>query len=121
MCKISDYPKLYLKAEWRLIHEGIPKDVPGFEILKRAIVIYKVDGADDRNLFFEKVEKGIVIPASEVNFGEDKKLPPFTLLKQWMIEAIAIAGLIPRNQKSDSKTDREERIMLFIEKMAKKL
>ncbi len=80
MCKMKNYPNLYLKAEGILREEGINPSIPGYEMLKRALVIYKIEGPV--NNFFEQVKTGIVIPSNEV---KKKVRSPE---EQWMVEAL---------------------------------
>lgn len=80
MCEISKYPNLYFKATGILREEGINPLVPGFELLKRALVIYKIDGFGPN--FLKKVKEGLVVPENEIK--SEKRGPE----EQWMVEAI---------------------------------
>lgn len=44
MCKIADYPELYYKIDWVLRLMKMSKETPGYELLRRAVVIWKVEG-----------------------------------------------------------------------------
>lgn len=84
MCKMSDYPSLYTRAEALVRYKGINATMPGRELLKRAVVIYKVNGIESKEEFLNEVEKGPVVPASEVDLQKKGRRPS----EQWMIEAI---------------------------------
>jgi len=91
MCRIANYPKLYIKANEILRVEGLKPDMPGYELLKRAIVIYKVEGNEDKDKFFEEVQKGIVIPANK--YVSLKNKDGRKQVEQLMIEAIKSVGI----------------------------
>lgn len=91
MCRIANYPKLYTKANEILRREGLKPDMPGYELIKRAIVIYKVEGNEDKDKFFEEVRKGIVIPANK--YLNNKKKAGRNITEQWMIEALKSEGI----------------------------
>lgn len=91
MCKISEYPGLYAKTQEVLRSERISKEIPGYELLRRAIVIYKVEGDMKKEKFLEEVEKGVVIPANKDLNLESKEGRNQT--EQWMIEAIKSVGV----------------------------
>lgn len=82
MCKLSDYPQLYAKVEGLLREENISKGVPGYEFLKRAIVIYKVESGISEENLWKEVKNGVVIPSNE-SLSKDRDE-----VEQWMIEAI---------------------------------
>lgn len=86
MCKIADYPELYLKANEVLRRERISPQMPGYELLRRAIVIQKVEG----KVSLEEIEKGRVIPSNK-DINLEKKNRSNTM--QWMIEAIKSVGI----------------------------
>ena len=65
--------------------EGINPLVPGFELLKRALVIYKIDGFGPD--FLENVKEGMVVPVNET---KSKKRGP---AEQWMVEAIKMQSI----------------------------
>lgn len=96
MCEISNYPHLYMKVEEELRHEGIKKEIPGFEFLRRAIVINKIEGMKDKKKFLEDVGKGVVIPSSEIDFKEKEKRKKRTItpIEQWMVEALRSADIL---------------------------
>ena len=79
MCRMKNYPNLYLKAGGILREEGINPSTPGYEMLRRGIVIYKIEGPVPN--FFEQVKTGMVVPSNEVK----KQRSPE---EQWMIEAM---------------------------------
>ena len=43
MCKIAEYPGLYSRANEILRREGMNCSIPGYEFIRRALVIYKVE------------------------------------------------------------------------------
>ena len=53
MCKISEYPALYMKVGESLRSQGLNSKTPGFEISKVAIVFYKIEGES----FIAKLEE----------------------------------------------------------------
>ena len=84
MCKISNYPDLYMKTVGILREEGINPTVPGYELLRKALIIYKINGPGPN--FFEEVRMGRVIPASEVKKSRTPE-------EQWMVEAIKMKNI----------------------------
>ena len=98
MCKVADYPDLYLKAGGILREEGINPSVPGYEMLRRAVVVYKIEGGGPN--FFQEVKNGLVIPTSKVKKRSAEQ--------QWMIEALKIKNI-------------DMPLMEYIESLAKKL
>ena len=93
MCKISSYPGLYSKANEILRGEEISPEMPGYEFLKRAIVIYRVDGEQPKEKFFSEIKEGMIIPANKDLGFENKKDKNRDEAEQWMIEAIKSAGI----------------------------
>jgi len=83
MCKISEHPDLYSKAEGILRSKGIKSVLPGYQILKRAIIIYKVDGKIPKEKLLKEVSQGKVIPFNK-DFSKDRS----ERAEQWMIEAL---------------------------------
>lgn len=49
MCKIADYPDLYVKTDWVLRLMKMSKEAPGYELLRRAIIIWQVEGETIEN------------------------------------------------------------------------
>lgn len=92
MCKMSNYPGLYSKANEILRKEGINSSIPGYEFLRRAIVICKIDKiASIEKLVAELKEAGIVIPANkDLDLGSKSDRDS---VEQWMIEAMKGAGI----------------------------
>ena len=84
MCKMSDYSGLYMKTAENLRHEGIKQDMPGFELLRKAIVICKIEGIDD---ILDKIQNETLIPDIKPVITE--KSPA----EQWMVEAIRSVGI----------------------------
>ena len=91
MCKISDYPELYIRANETLRLEGISPEIPGYELLKRAIVIYKVEGQIEKERFLKEVERGVVIPYNrDLSFEKRERI---NKVEQWMTEAAKSIGV----------------------------
>ena len=89
MCKISDYPGLYSKVNEVLRIENLKEDMPGYEFLRRAVVIYKVDGEMDKDVFLSGIKEGMLIPANkDLNFAKKEDRDE---VEQWMIEAVKSA------------------------------
>lgn len=121
MCKITEYPGLYAKVTQYLRLEGIHQEIAGFEILRNAIIIYKVEGKLPKEKFLQKIEEVTFIPANRDLNPEKLEKKERNMAMQWMIEAIAAAGLIPEDEDMENKSDKEKILMLFIEEMAAKL
>ncbi len=105
MCKIKDYAPLYTKAGGVLRHQGLNSQMPGFEILKVAIVVYKVRGnkyiADkDKEDFFEEVQLSMTSPIPSINPVVTDRHP----IEQWILETLREKGI-------------EDSAMSFIEDM----
>ena len=92
MCKMVNYPGLYSKTNEILRKEGINSSIPGYEFLRRAIVIYKIDKiASIEKLVVELKDAGIVIPANkDLDLGSKSDRDS---VEQWMIEAMKGAGI----------------------------
>ena len=86
MCKIADYPELYAKANEILRRDRISSQMPGYELLRKAIVIQNVEG----KVSLEEIEKGQLIPSNkDINLKKKKR----SSTMRWMIEAIKSAGI----------------------------
>ena len=92
MCKMAEYPKLYTKASEILRREKINTTIPGYEFLKRAIVIYCVEKGPSKEKLIEIIKKeGMVIPINkDLSLKRKGKREE---IEQWMIEAIKSAGV----------------------------
>ena len=111
MCQIAQYPGLYAKAEEQLRLENVPRECPGYELIKRGIVIAKIEGQMSSREFLKMIKEGIVIPSNrELKKNRDNAL-------QWMIEALEVAEVIPLEPDEDI----ERLTYLFIREMADKL
>ena len=82
MCDISQYAGLYSKTADLLRREEICPEQPGYELLRRAIVICKIDGIKDKKKFLKDIQKGLTIR------HHNSVKPGLTLEEQWMLEAI---------------------------------
>lgn len=91
MCKISNYPGLLAKANETLRREEISSEIPGYELLKRAIVVYKVENGISKEDLLQEVKTGILIPANKDLNLENKGEREQT--EQWMIEAAKSIGI----------------------------
>lgn len=95
MCEAKNHYNEYSRAEEILRRFGISKDLPGFEYLRTATVIVKLDGFKPEEELLKEIEKQCFIVRSEFV----KKHPP---VKQHMIEAIRSVS------KSEQKLTIEE-------------
>lgn len=88
MCEITRYPGLYNRANALLRREKINPQVPGYELLKIAIVIWHVEKSYSWKELLKKVkDEGKVIPSNkELVSAKDE-------VEQWMLEAIKAAGI----------------------------
>lgn len=91
MCKISDYAPLYAKTEGALRYQGLNPKTPGFEILKVAIVVYKVQGIKEgkKELFFDDVQSSMTSPIPSINPVVTDRHP----VEQWILEALREQGI----------------------------
>lgn len=103
MCKMNEYPGLYLQTQELLRMDGLNPSMPGYELLRKAIVICKIEGWD-KNLF-RKVEKEVDVVPSISPVVTDKHP-----VEQWMIEALKAIG----NQKSLREYITEKADFIFI-------
>ena len=85
MCDFANYPEMYFNAGYLLRRSGIKPLVPGFELLRRALVVYKVSGPGPN--FLKQVRNGMVIPSNEI---KKKKREPEV---QWMVEAMKMENI----------------------------
>ncbi len=91
MCKIVEYPGLYSNANALLRREGLDSTMPGYEFLKRGIVIYKIEGKLPKAEFFQQVKEGMVVPVNRnTHFSKNEE---HDNVEQWMIESIRSAGI----------------------------
>ena len=86
MCKMNDNAKYYIEADFLLRTMGIKRNMPGHELLKRAIVNAKVYKNISKEKLFENVTEGVVIPIKDL--PETKREP----VEQLMVEAIRNEG-----------------------------
>lgn len=109
MCKIKDYAALYTKAAGELRHQGLNSEMPGFEILKVAIVVFKVLGNTcvldkDKEEFFNEVQSSMTSPIPSINPVVTDRQP----IEQWILETLREKGI-------------EDSAMSFIEDMAARI
>lgn len=104
MCRIKDYPGLYIKAKEVVRRTGINPEMPGYEMLIKAIVIYKVKG---REGLYENIAKETsVVPGQRpLDHKEEERHP----VQQRLIEAMRSVGI-------DYDDD-----MTFVEELAESL
>ncbi len=103
MCRISDYPGLYMKAKGIVRTTGIKPTMPGCEMLVRAIVICKVQGT--KNLYNAVANESSVVPSQKDLTPEEEERHP---VKQMILEAMRSVGI-------------EENVKYFIEELADKI
>ena len=104
MCKISDYPGIYMKAKGVVRTTGIKPTMPGCEMLIRAIVICKIQGIN-KNLYNEVAAESSVVPALKDLTPEEEERHP---VKQMILEAMRSVGI-------------EGNVKYFIEELADKI
>ena len=88
MCKMSEYPGLYMKAKELVRVTGINSAMPGYEMLTKAIVIYNVQGGDD--LFNKVAEEMSVVPGQRPLTANEEDRHP---VKQRILEAMRSVGI----------------------------
>ena len=102
MCKIAEYPELYNRAEALLREKGLDRVDPGYEFLRKAIVISKVEGEKNtKKQLLKEVSKGMVVPSN-------KKLQKSRDRVEQMIEALKSVSI-------------DIELMDFIKQMAEKI
>ena len=114
MCDLfRDYPGLYARVEYLLRIDGIPKDNnPGFELLRKGIMLAKIHGKMSADIFLEKLrENGTIVPNNRDLVKERD------MAVQWMVEALEIADIIPVEHEEDV----ERLLYSYIREMANKL
>lgn len=87
MCTMKEYPNLYYRAEELLRSEGINNSMPGYEFIKKGIVVKKVMKNIPISKILREIEDGAVIPLNKNNIKER------TSAEQWMVEAIRSIGI----------------------------
>lgn len=93
----KEYPGLYARAEYLLRLDGIPRDNnPGFELLRKSVMIAKVYGRLPSDIFLEKLKEGGTIVPNNKDLRKDRDLA-----LQWMIEALEVADVIPLEHNDD--------------------
>ena len=88
MCRMSDYPGLYMKAKELVRVTGINSAMPGYEMLTKAIVIYNVQGGDD--LYNKVAEEMSVVPGQRPLTANEEDRHP---VKQRILEAMRSVGI----------------------------
>ena len=88
MCKMSEYPGLYMKARELVRVTGINSAMPGYEMLTKAIVIYNVQGGDD--LYNAVAEEMSVVPGQRPLTANEEDRHP---VKQRILEAMRSVGI----------------------------
>lgn len=93
MCETKEYESLYLKTEQLLRLEGLNATMPGYEIAKRAIVMYKIDGKEyedyEKNKFYEEVRLSMSSPIPSINPVITNRHP----VEQWILELLRGHGI----------------------------
>lgn len=103
MCRIKDYPGLYMKAKEVVRTTGISPDMPGHEMLIRAVVICKIQGVKD--LYNAVAEEMSVVPGQKPLTAKEEERHP---VKQRILEAMRSVGI-------------EDNVKIFIEELAGQL
>ena len=103
MCKMSEYPGLYMKAKELVRVTGINSAMPGYEMLTKAIVIYNVQGGKD--LYNAVAEEMSVVPGQRPLTANEEDRHP---VKQRILEAMRSVGI-------------EDNVKGFIEDLASQL
>lgn len=85
MCRMNEYPGLYLQTQQLLRLDGLNPSMPGYELLRKAIVIYKIEGWD-KNIFKKVAKEVDVVPS--ISPVVTNKHP----VEQWMLEALKAVG-----------------------------
>lgn len=62
MCDIAKYPDLYNKTDWVLRLMKMNREMPGYELLRRAIVVWEVEGKKFETEVNKEIEEGRVQP-----------------------------------------------------------
>ncbi len=101
MCRMKDYPGLYLKAKGIVRTTGINPIMPGCEMLVRAIVICKIQGT--KNLYNAVASESSVVPALKDLTPEEEERHP---VKQMILEAMRSVGI------------EDDSVKLFIQELA---
>lgn len=101
MCKISNYPGLYIKAKEVVRRIGINPVMPGYEMLIKAIVTCKVQGTE--NLYSEVEKESSVVPALKGLTPEEEERPP---VKQMILESMRSVGI------------KDESVKMFVQELA---
>ena len=99
---MQEYPGLYLKAKEAVRLAGINPEMPGYEMLVKAIVIYKVEGSE--RLYEKVAEQSSVVPFQRPLGENAQKRHP---VQQMILEAVKSVGI-----------DFED-VMLLVEELAK--
>lgn len=101
MCKIADYPELYVKADWVLRIMRMSKEAPGYELLRKAIVIWKVEG--------ESIEDEV---SKDLSKAERDKLIEYKL-----VERVKETASMNISKKRVIKNDRDAFSQAMIEEI----
>ncbi len=103
MCKVKNYPGLYMKAREAVRTTGINPAMPGHEMLIRAIVICKVQGLE--NLYNEVASEMSVVPGQKTLTEKEEERHP---VKQMILEAMRSVGI-------------KDNVKVFIEEVARQI
>ena len=103
MCKIKDYPGLYMKGKEAVRSIGINPAMPGYEMLIKAIVICKVQGTKD--LYNEVANEMSVVPGQKPLTEKEEERHP---VKQMILEAMRSVGI-------------EDNVKMFIQELADRI
>lgn len=99
MCKMADYAELYAKAELMLRIKRISKATPGYELLRRAIVIWQVEG--------KRIEKEV-----SANLPKDERSK---LLEEKLVKRVKEIAPMELSKNSLIKNERDAFSQAMIE------
>lgn len=87
MCTMKEYPNLYYNAEALLRREGLNPKMPGYEFIKKGIVVKKVKKNISNKRLLQEIANGEVIPLNK------SKMAVLTDTEQWILESIKAIGI----------------------------
>ena len=101
--KVKDYPGLYTRAQEIVRYMGINAEMPGRDMLIKAIVICKVQGS--KHLYEAVASECSVIPSQRALTPKEEERHP---VKQQILEAMRSVGI-------------EDDVKLFVEELADRI
>jgi len=98
---MAEYPELYMKTDWILRIIGMSKEAAGYELLRRAIVIWQVEG--------EKLQGEVSKDLSDIE--RDK------LIESKLVERVAETASMNLSKKRVIKNERNAFSQAMIEEI----